>query len=187
MKKVSVLKFNLDNVMNRSLFILIVFLQLFISCNKSSEGSDDIDVDTKNECLIVDDRILADQLKSNPENVVINGNRYTLYSYLWRDFMPVVESNGTPLMCVVRIIGDNERTILHDATSLSKIYVVYGHQVWISDKFEVHIFQDNKWDVVIRNGPKWGPNVVVDVICEFNNIGKSYTLISKSQKINAVY
>ena len=181
--EVTALKFKVENAMKRSLFILVVFLQLFVSCNKSSEDNGDME----SEYLVVNDFNLANQLKSCPENVAINGNKYTLFTYLWRDFMPSSEPNGGSLMCVIKITGHNEENILYNPTSLSKIYVVYNHQIWISDTFEAHIFHDDDWEVVIRNGPKWGPNVAVDVICEFNNTGESYKLISKSQIINAIH
>ena len=168
--------------MNRLLFLLVVFLQLCVSCNKSGESSD-----IESVFPAVLDQKLAKQLKSSPENIVINGDRYTLYAYLWRDFMPVAEPNGSSLMCVINITKPNGRSVLHSTTSLSKIYVVYGHQIWINDDFDTHLFSDDNWEVVIRNGPKWGPNVVVDVICEFTNEGKSYQLISKSQTINATH
>jgi len=183
MKKIAVLKFKVENVMNRSLFLFVVFLQLFVSCNKSSESSD-----IESECLVVYDRNLANQLKSSPENVVINGNRYNLFTYLWRDFMPgAAGPDGSPLMCVIKIKGHNGGNILHNTTSLSRIYVINNHQIWISDTFDTHIFNDDNWEVVIRNGPKWGPNATVDVICEFKNSGKTYRLMSKSQIINVTY
>ena len=170
--------------MNRSLFLLVVFLQLFVSCNKSEESSN-----MKSKFSVVSDRKLVKQLKSSPENVVINGDRYTLYTYLWRDFMPGAYegSNGSPLMCVINITKPNGGSILHSTTSLSKIYVIYGHQIWISDDFDTHLFSDDNWEVVIRNGPKWGPNVAVDVVCEFRNAGKSYRLMFKSQTIKATH
>ena len=167
--------------MNRLLFFGVVILQLFVSCNKDGECSG-----IESEYPVVSDRNLANQLKSSPENVVINGNRYTLYTYLWRDFMPSSEPN-TGLMCVVNIKRPDSGSILHNTTSLSKIYVVYNHQIWISDDFDTHLFRDDNWEVVIRNGPKWDTNIVVDVICEFNHAGKSYRLISKSQKINVTH
>ena len=168
--------------MNRLLFLLLVFLHLCVSCNNSGESSD-----IESEFPAVLDQKLTKQLKSSPENVVINGNSYALYAYLWRDFMPVAEPNGSPLMCVINIMKPDGGSILHSTTSLSKIYVVYGHHIWISDDFDTHLFSDDNWEVVIRNGTKWGPNVVVDVICEFTNAGKSYQLISKSKTINATH
>jgi len=167
--------------MNRLLFFGVVFLQLFVSCNKGGESSG-----IESEYPVVSDRNLARQLKSSPEIVVINGNRYTLDTYLWRDFMPSAGPDYG-LMCVVNIKKSDGGSILHNTTSLSKIYVVYNHQIWISDDFDKHLFRDDNWEVVIRNGPKWEPNVVVDVVCEFNHKGKSYRLISKTQTINATH
>ena len=182
MNEVAALNFKVENVMNRPFFILVVFLQLFVSCNKNLKNGD-----IESEPQVVYDQNLVNQLKSSPENIVIDGNRYTLLTYLWRDFMPIAEPDGSPLMCVIKIKENNGGTILHNTTTLSKVYVVYNHQVWISDTFETHLFYDDDWEVVFRNGPKWGPNVIVDVICEFENTGKSYKLMSGFQEIKATY
>jgi len=167
--------------MNRMMFLLVFFLQPLVSCNKGLENGS-----LESEISVVIDGNLADQLRSSPKNVVINSNNLSLDTYLWRDFMPPAEENGSPLMCVIKFIGQTN-SVLFNSVSLSKLYVVNHNKIWISDTFETHIFHEDNWEVVIRNGPKWEPGIYVDVICEFMSQGQSFKLIAKSQMINATH
>ena len=165
--------------MNKSSFLLVLFLCYFVSC---AEDQKNIDV----ESLVVTDLAFANQIKSSPEQIVIGSGRLTLYTYFWRDFMPSTEENGSPLMGVIRFEGQTG-AILSNTISLSKLYVVNDNNIWICDVFETRIVDNDIWEAVFRNGPKWEPGIDVDVICEFESLGQSYRLMAKSQTINATY
>jgi len=169
--------------MNRLLFLLVFFLHLFVSCSIVLENSD-----MESENLVVNDQGLADLLKSSPENVEIRGNKLYLDTYLWRDFMPGAWSgnNGSPLMGSIRFVGQSG-DILSNTISISKVYVVNNNKIWACGSFEKRIIENNVFEVVVRNGPEWGPDIHVDVICEFRNVGESFRLKSKTQNINATY
>lgn len=164
--------------MNRSVYLWILLVQIFVSCSKNRETTDP---------LVVNDPVFADQLKSAPEKIAAAGNEWTLDAYLWRDFMPVThDSGGSPLMCVIKFMGQSG-CIPHNTISLSKIYVIYNDQTWINDTFIKNIISEDDWNIVVRDGPKWEINTVVDVIAEFDVQGQQYRLMSKSQRINATH
>ena len=133
-----------------------------------------------------EEQLTVEQLKSTPENIVVSDKKLMLETYLWRDFMPDSEPNGTPLMGVIRFIGENG-DILSNTISISKIYVIDNDKIWTCDIFETNITYNNLLEVVFRNGPKWGPGINVDVICEFENHVQLYRIMAKSQKIHATY
>ena len=39
---------------------------------------------------------------------------------------------------------------------------------------------------VVREGPKWAPDIKVNVVCEFENKGKMYRVLAPYQEIHAV-
>ena len=163
--------------MNKSLFLLVIFLQLLVSCNKN-------DMENKNE--VVTDQNVANMLKSSPEEIAIAGKKLCIETYLWRDFMPEVEPDGKPLMACIKFVGESG-DVLSKTISLSKVYVVNNDVIWTCDTFEINIFENDVLEVVIRGGPTWEPDTYVDVICEFAYLKRSYKLMAKMQKINATY
>jgi hypothetical protein len=161
--------------MNRILLLLAVFLQLFVFCHKDQSV---IDPEIN--------RVSAEMLKLSPENVVIAGEKLTLETYLWRDFMPGIGKDGSPMMGSIKFIGQSG-DILLNTLSISKVYVVNAQKVCTFDSFETRIIEHNVFEVVVREGPEWDTYIEVDVICEFKNQGQLYRLITKSQKIKATY
>jgi hypothetical protein len=125
----------------------------------------------------------ASELKSSPENIVIGNNTLVLATYLWRDFMPIAEENGSPMICINFLTEKDSLTITH-SIDLKKQYVVNGNEVWTADYSEVKKSSDFIIEGLVREGPKWGPNINVDVICEFETSGSTYRVLAKSQEIN---
>ena len=153
---------------------------IFVGCGKMT--TDNIIDDPQ----IVIDRVFANQLKTSPEKIVVAGKELKLSTYFWRDFMPVAEENGSPLMGSISFIGQSGNILLN-SVSISKVYVINNHQIWVSDPYETRIIGADVFEVIVRNGPKWGPGINIDVICEFVYQGKSFRLMSKSQKINQTF
>lgn len=93
-------------------------------------------------------------LRRVPTTAVVGGQPFTLPVDLWRDFMPFGPPNGKPLAVVVRLPQ-------HLATvAVERIWVIFGDEQWSAVAEQVPGTQD--W--VARNGPKWGPDVRVDVV-----------------------
>ena len=57
----------------------------------------------KNNEDIMTDFEYASQLNSTYETIVIGDNSFILTTYIWRDFMPVAEENGSPVICINKL------------------------------------------------------------------------------------
>lgn len=156
---------------NIILFILTLFIGLS-SCQKE-----------KIEGKIKNDPKFAEELRSSPENTTIGDNKLRLTAYLWRDFMPIAEENGSKMNCVNKLTEVDSIPILNTIT-LKKQYVIKGNEIWTADYGEVRNNLDFILEGVVRDGPKWGPNIEVDVVCEFENSGTRHRVLAKSQLID---
>lgn len=156
--------------------LIVIILSLFVgltSCEKV------VTIDSK----IKNDPKLAEELRATPTNITIGNNSLILTTYLWRDFMPIAEENGSKMICVNKLTEINNSPILNTIT-FKRQYVINGNEIWIEDYSEIRKDVDHILEGIVRNGPKWGPNIKVDVVCEFENLGKIYRIIAKSQLIN---
>lgn len=126
---------------------------------------------------------LADELKSSPENLLIGNNNLILTANLWRDFMPVAEENGSKMICLDQLTEVDRIPIL-STIELKKQYVIKGSEVWIADYSEIRKGIDYILEGYVNGGPKWGPNIEVDVVCEFENSGTTYRILAKSVLIH---
>lgn len=149
-------------------FVLLFFVGL-ISCNK-------IDVNKK----------LAKELKESPESIILGNNNLVLTTFLWRDFMPIAEEGGSPLACVNKLTDTNNNGIL-DEINLRKQYLIKGNEIWESDYIEVTNESEFVLQGFVNGGPKWGPDIEVDVVCEFEYLGNIYRILAKSQLIEATW
>lgn len=128
----------------------------------------------------------ATELKSSPEQVNINENHLVLSTELWRDFMPIAEEEGSKMMCL-NWLEDSNNLPLVSSLTLKKQYVINGDEVWGASYEDIHYKNDFTLEGRVGDGPKWGPDIAVDVVCEFENNGTTYRIIAKSQMIGATY
>ena len=172
----------------KKISIILMAVLFFYSCNKNN-SEDIFETASYSPPHVVVDQALANELKSNPEEIIIDGKELTLETFLARDFMPFGPVDGKPLICLIWFLGQ-EGGILSETISISKVYVVNKHEVWICDSFVAGVNGtienpgQNRFEVDVWDGPKWGPNIDVDVICEFSShLGQSFKLMAKSQQI----
>lgn len=158
----------------------LMFLALMVTCLYSCEKEETKGAEIKN------DPALAAELKASPEAIVIGNNSLLLETYLWRDFMPDGNTGGSALFSVNKLTGDVGAAI-PESISLKKQYVIKGDEIWISDYSEVRNSPANVLEGVVRDGPEWGPDINVDVVCEFEREGQTFRILAKSQKIHATY
>lgn len=121
-------------------------------------------------------------LITSPEQVEIGNLQLEISAYVWRDFMPGTNGNGSGLMCVLQL-SDKVNQDIPTGFELKKLYVINGNEVWTTDFDEIRRDSKNRIEGVARNGPDWEVNRKVDVICEFKFEGLTYCLIAKSQTI----
>jgi len=153
-----------------------VYLNLFIlcaliACNKY-----------KTEGTIQTNSAFADTLRLSPEIIQVGANTFYLQSNLWRDFMPQSPPNGKPLICISALI-EKDSLPIPASVKLIKQYVVYGNDIWTDQYSGISSYQSFILEGTARNGPKWGPDILVDVICEFQIGNSIFRVIAKQQKI----
>lgn len=155
--------------MNKLIIILSLAIIGISSCKKDPEAP-------KTEFIEV--------LKNSPEAAMIGNNTLTLDASLWRDFMPGTgaSENGSPLYCVVELKNSQDLD-LHGDIILKRVYVINGDELWKNDLIE----QDHGLAHIVagyaNGGPIWGPDIQVDVVCEFEYNGVMRRIISKSENI----
>jgi hypothetical protein len=88
-----------------------------------------------------------------------------LESDLWRDFQPSSPPNGKPLIALVRVRATGGAPILPSVRVVG-LWVVNGTDVWTATPREEQQRDPgaSTFEVVAREGPKWGPGITVDVI-----------------------
>lgn len=128
-------------------------------------------------------------LLGKPEQISINGATYSINAFLARDFMPVCPPNGQPLMGVISLIGDNE-VELPETVDVDRVWLISGNKVWESDfsNDDRTIFEKDKIkkQKVVRDGPKWGPGINIDVVARIIDKAdnKEYFLKTSNQPIS---
>jgi hypothetical protein len=109
----------------------------------------------------------ADSLRNVPSSIVIAGVTLRISASLWRDFMPTAESGGSHLIAVVKGIADSPAV---PPTRATRLAIVHDTMIWTSPVLsESATSSSSPFKVVAREGPKWGPDVVVDVILEIRD------------------
>jgi hypothetical protein len=127
-----------------------------------------------------------DGLKAVPSVVSMAGATVRISTYLWRDFMPICEPDGDPLIAVVTITADPPSPVPPSIQAV-RLVLVYGSTLWITRVVEEHasMRNDSGFQVVAREGPKWGPDVFVDAVLEIRGgDGHSYLVRAGEQLIN---
>ena len=135
-------------------------------------------------CLFISSCASAEELKTSPTQININGSQLTLDVIIWRDFIPPIETNGKPLASKVQlnlIVGTDILSNIH----LVRQYVIYGDDVWYTDLHDIGV-NGSFVEGTSSGGPKWGPDVYVDVVLEFTYDNKTYKILAPNQWIEKV-
>lgn len=100
-----------------------------------------------------------------PETLSIGGYRLVARPYLWRDFMPVSPPDGKPMIASVHVV-EIDSLPLPDGAALTHLWVLKGAEYWSTpfstDEGPAHL--PHELHETARCGPKWGPEIYVDVI-----------------------
>ncbi len=127
-----------------------------------------------------------DELLSAPEKIIIDGREFILETYMWRDFQPVSPPDGKPLIAIAWITAVDSLAIpaTLDAT---RLWVIKDHEVWETAFYDEDrsYVPDYKLEKIAREGPKWGPNITVDVVVRVvdKRNGRQYLLRASEQYI----
>jgi hypothetical protein len=107
----------------------------------------------------------SSEFRNAPEEVSLGGASIQLDTYLWRDFQPIAPPDGKPLVAALRIHtvdGGSISATLH----ADSVWILSGDLAWAAALVEERPRESGAsfFDVVAREGPKWGPGIDVDVV-----------------------
>ena len=128
--------------------------------------------------------IPASELRAAPTQVSVGGQVYGLEASLWRDFMPPSPPDGGPLTALVRVVERNADPVAPDL-KLEFLWVINGEEIWATR------FSDeprpapppNELHAIAREGPKWGPDVAVDVVVGLRRGGDSLEFLRAPDRV----
>jgi hypothetical protein len=165
----------------KNLLFFIASIALLSGCDgkKQLPDVDSEKPENVNAVRNVDDPAL-DVITQAVESLTIGANSFVLETYLWRDFMPVSEPDGSPMIAINWLVDVNSNAI-PDNIDLMKQYVFYEDMVWevgYTDEVPPSVF-DHKIEKISRGGPKWGPRIHVDVVAEVrdSSTGQSHYIM----------
>ncbi len=111
--------------------------------------------------------ISINQLLASPDTISVDGTQLYLATYMWRSFQPICPPDGTPLIAICYVTG-TDTTQLPSTISADAVWIVYDNQVWKSwftnEPPPSDELRPNRIVKYARDGPKWGPQINVDVI-----------------------
>jgi hypothetical protein len=133
----------------------------------------------------VDQQRINELLNMSSEQATIDGTTLELYSYMWRDFMPISPPNGKSLTSINWLV-DIDSVAIPNHIMLSEQYVINGDSLWTASYTEEEReTQPYVIERISREGPKWEPYVEVIVIAKVvdSNTNSEYFLIRDNQTI----
>ena len=102
---------------------------------------------------------------------------------MWRDFMPISPPDGKPLIVIVWVnaLGVNN---FPSSTIIKRLWLINGLDIISTLPTEEYSVDGNTLEMVFRNGPKWGPNIFVDVIVKLIDIDFDFCVKAVNQTIH---
>ena len=127
-------------------------------------------------------------LRSAPTAIVVGGKTLALRASLSRDFMPISPPDGKPLIAAIRIHATDGSDV-PSSIRANSVWVVFNDAVWTATATEERFGTDIApfYEVVVRDGPKWGPGVNVDVVVRVTEGSRSWLLRAPDQQIIGTY
>jgi hypothetical protein len=121
---------------------------------------------------------LTSDLASAPTRVVLAGESLALDVSLWRDFMSISPPDGQPLSAVLQVRTEDGSEV--PATVRADIvWVLNGADAWSTVPREERSRNETTpvYELVAREGPKWGPGITVDVVVRLHDINGFESLL----------
>ena len=138
-------------------------------------------------------------LRKAPTEIVLNGKSLSLSTFVWRDFMPVTfrGPDGSPLIVTLKV-ATSDKQAFPSGVRMERAWVLFGEEIWEATDFRsqlkspsqdregwIHCSNSPVCEATIREGPKWGPGVFVDVVVRLiDKEGQHYLIQAPRQYIN---
>jgi hypothetical protein len=128
---------------------------------------------------------LPADLASAPTSLALGGRVLTLETGLWRDFQPLAPPDGKPLIALFRVKTDDGSPVPATLRA-DTVWVIHGGLIWSGVPREERPRAETMpvYEVVAREGPKWGPGVTVDAVVRLRDAtGRAFLLRATNQLI----
>lgn len=117
------------------------------------------------------------------EEIEIGDINYSLETYMWRDFMPISPPDGKPLIAIIKI-HVSDILVFPSELSLERIWLINDINIISALHTTEYKISGNIFEMVFRNGPKWGPGIAIDVVVKLRDINQNiYYLKAVNQPI----
>lgn len=104
-----------------------------------------------------------------------------LEAVAWRDFMPMSPSGGSMLFLIVRLRTASGEP-LPDGIGVSTAWVVNGSMAWVTGPAPTGApWGPDVIELMATGGPRWGPDVPVDVAVKVTGLEGGAKLIATRQ------
>jgi hypothetical protein len=103
--------------------------------------------------------------------------------------MPISPPDGRPLVAVLQIRTDDASQVPSSVTA-DMAWVVHDGAMWSATPREDRPRAETSpnYEVVARDGPKWGPDISVEVVVQLRDgSGRSYLLRAPMQMIGKTF
>ena len=119
------------------------------------------------------------------EEVNVGGITYSLETYMYRDFMPISPPDGRPLIVIIRVhaLGVNDFPL---STIIERLWLIDGSNIISTLPTEKYSVDGNTFRMAFLNGPKWGPDIFVDVIVKLIDMDFSFCVKAVDQPIHRI-
>ena len=122
--------------------------------------------------------LLRSGLAAAPIRVVLAGKSLVLDASLWRDFMPISPPDGRPLTAVLQVRAEDGSRV-PATVGVDMVWVLNGADAWSTVPREERSRNETApiYELVARDGPKWGPDITVDVVVRLRDQGGRDSLL----------
>ncbi len=126
----------------------------------------------------IESGIYTAQEEIHDENIT-----YSLDTYMWRDFMPISPPDGKPLIVITKVYAYNVEDFPL-TTNIERLWIIDGTNIKSANATDEFSVEGAKYEMVFRDGPKWGPGIKIDVVVKLNVHSLIYYLKAVNQTIH---
>jgi hypothetical protein len=133
--------------------------------------------------------VTPSDLTAAPTSVSLGGKSIRLETSLWRDFQPIAPPDGKPLVALLQIKTEDGSDVPATLRA-DMVWVFNGSQSWSAVPQEERPRPETSpvYELVARDGPKWGPGISVDVVVRLLSPDRrSFLLRAADQPIRATF
>ena len=116
-------------------------------------------------------------LRNAPASLLVDGKRIEVRGFLWRDFEPATPPSGSALMAVFILHSPHDEVTPADIRP-AYLWVLNGGDVWEAVLHQQDYSLPNEFRARADGGPKWGPEIPVDVVLGVLDSAKRLHLVA---------